>query len=44
MDCYFGVFDCYNPGGTVRSLVMAGTFTVEDLYRVHICLVEEDVL
>ena len=44
MRCYFGVFDCYSPGGITKTLVMAGVFTSDDLYRVHIRLVEEDVL
>ena len=39
---YFGVFDCYSPGrGIVRHLIMAGTFSGDDLFRVNILVSQE---
>ena len=44
-DCYMGVFDCYHsPGRTERTLIMSGNFTVDDIYLVHIKLVEEEII
>lgn len=39
---YFGIFDCYSPNrGCIRTLIMSGVFSVDDLYRVNIMLVQE---
>ena len=44
-NCYMGVVDCYySPGRTIRTLVMSGMFTPDDLMMVHVRLVEEGVL
>ena len=42
MDNYFGVFDCFSPGrGCIRTLVMAGSFTGNDLLKVNVLLKDE---
>ena len=42
VDNYFGVFDCFSPSrGCVRTLIMRGVFSVDDLFRVNIMLVKE---
>lgn len=34
LDSYGGIFECFYPGkGCERTLVMAGTFTSDDIYR-----------
>lgn len=33
-DHYGGIFDCFYPGkGVVRTLVMAGNYTCDDVYK-----------
>ena len=45
LGCYMGVFDSYTPGcGLVRTLVMSGVFTSDDLYMVCVRLSEEGVI
>ena len=42
IDCYFEVFDGYSPGrGCIRTLIMGGYFTADDLYMVNVRLIEE---
>jgi hypothetical protein len=33
---YFGIFNCYNPGGITRNVIMAGMFTVDEIYNIGI--------
>ena len=43
MDNYFGIFSCKNSPRRepVRTLVMSGTFGVDDLFRVNLMVCQE---